>query len=388
VTQRRVLITDGYWRKSLAAVRALAEAGLDVGIGERTPLAPALLSKYAKWRYVYPSVSRKPAEFLKWLIKIIKRDKFEVLLTPEEETELLVAKNRKIINQFVKTPITDYQKIAFVRDKFRLLSHAHKIGISYPTTQSVASLRDIKNLIHPKYPLVLKPVIGTGGRGIRYAHNLKQLGVFLEEALKRHGKILVQDYIPGNEYYGVSVIFNENNEMRSAFVHKKIRQYPITGGVSTYAVSAHNPELIALSEKIMKSIGWYGVANIEFKIDSRDGKPKLMEINPRLWGSMHLAIKSGINFPYLLYELALTGDIKPRFDYSYGVKLRWLLQGDMMNFISNIVKCHSIDWSFFKFYEKDMHYAILSPRDPFPALGKVLSLIDYLMSKEMRAFHD
>ncbi|NQT07306.1 MAG: carboxylate--amine ligase, partial [Candidatus Omnitrophica bacterium] len=50
MTQRRVLITDGYWRKSLAAVRALAEAGIDVGIGERTPLAPALLSKHAKWR--------------------------------------------------------------------------------------------------------------------------------------------------------------------------------------------------------------------------------------------------------------------------------------------------------------------------------------------------
>ena len=386
--QRRVLVTDGYWRKSLATVRALAKAGLNVGIGERTPFAPALLSKYAKWRYIYPSVSRKPAEFLKWLIKIIKRDKFEVLLTPEEETELFVAQNKKIINQFIKTPITDYQKISFVRDKFSLLCHAGKLGISCPTTQLIASLRGIKNLTHTEYPLVLKPLIGTGGRGIRYAHNHKELGVFLEEALNRYGKILVQEYIPGNDHYGVSVIFNEKNEMRSAFVHKKIRQYPITGGVSTYAVSVHNPELIALSEKIMKSIGWYGVANIEFKIDSRDGKPKLMEINPRLWGSMHLAIKAGINFPYLLYELALTGDIKPRFDYRCGVKLRWLLQGDMMNFISNIMKGHSIGWKFFKFYEKDMHYAILSARDPFPALGKVLSLIDYLTSKEMKVFHD
>jgi len=198
VIQRRVFVTDGYWRKSLAAVRALASVGLKVGVGERTPLAPALLSKYAKWRYVYPSVSRKPAEFLKWLIKIIKKDKFDVLITPEEETELLVAKNKETISQFVKIPIADYQKIAFVRDKFQFLSHMRKISISYPNTRLISSLRDItSDLTHMHYPLVLKPRIGTGGCGIRYAHNLKELERFSEETLKKRGNFLLQEYIPG-----------------------------------------------------------------------------------------------------------------------------------------------------------------------------------------------
>jgi len=235
--------------------------------------------------------------------------------------------------------------------------------------------------------LVFKPIVGTGARDVRYAYNFKDLEQFSKDMFRKYSNFLLQEYIPGDDYYGVSVIFNATNELRSAFVHKKIRQYPITGGVSTYAVSVHYPELVELSEKILRSIGWYGVANIEFKVDSRNGRPKLIEINPRLWGSLHLATESGINFPYLLYELAVTGDIKPKFDYREGVKFRWLLQGDLMSFFSRLIKHGDIDQSFFKFYEKNIHYAVLSLRDPLPAFGKALSLLDYIFSDEMKKFH-
>lgn len=387
MARNSVLVTDGYWRKSLAAVRALARKGLNVGIGERTVWAPALFSKYAKWRYVYPSVARHPTEFMGWLRATIEKGKFDVLITPEEETELLVAKNKEMLSRFVRLPIADYQKIAFLRDKYRIVSYAHKVDIPCPVSRLISSARNIdKKPSHFTYPLVLKPRMGSGARGLRYIHNLKDLEWFSQEALKKYGSFLLQEYIPGEDYYGVSVIFNERNELRSAFVHKKIRQYPVTGGVSTYAVSVHYPELVRLSEKILKSIGWYGVANIEFKIDNRDGRPKLMEINPRLWGSLHLAVESGINFPYLLYQLALRGDIKPAFDYAAGIKFRWLLPGDMMRFISMFIKYQNIDWSFFRFYERDMHYAILSLKDPLPVLGRILSLIDYLVNKEMKKF--
>jgi len=119
----------------------------------------------------------------------------------------------------------------------------------------------------------------------------------------------------------------------------------------------------------------------------RDNIPKLMEINPRLWGSLHLAVKSGINFPAMLHQLALKGDVDDAFDYREGIKLRWLIQGDLLSFASSMIRKHNIDWEFFKFHEKDMHYAILSLSDPLPVLGKMLSLIDYCTSEEMRRFH-
>ena len=385
----RVFVTDGYWRKTLAVVRGLAEKDLKIGIGERTHFAPALFSRYAHRKYVYPSVAQKPAEFIDWLEKTVKKDKYDVLIIPEEETELLIAANKDKVEQFIKVAIPDYEKILYARDKFQVLKQAGKVRVSAPDMSCVSSFKDIKNNLDGlQYPLVLKPRIGTGARGIRYIHKNEDFEHLEKGLFEKHGDFLIQEYVPGDEYYGVSVIFNKKGKMRSAFVHRKIRQYPVTGGVSTYAVSVKYPELVELAERMLESIGWYGVANIEFKIDNRDNTPKLMEINPRLWGSLHLAVKSGINFPYLLYQLALTGDVDATFDYQEGVKLRWLIQGDLLSFISSLARRHDIDWEFFKFYEKDMHYAILSLSDPLPVLGKMLSLIDYCTSEEMRRFHD
>ena len=69
---------------------------------------------------------------------------------------------------------------------------------------------------------------------------------------------------------------------------------------------------------------------VEFKKDPRDGQCKLMEINPRFWGSLELSVLSGVNFPYLLYRMETEGDIEPVIDYKEGIRCRWLLPGDIV----------------------------------------------------------
>jgi len=67
---------------------------------------------------------------------------------------------------------------------------------------------------------------------------------------------------------------------------------------------------------------------VEFRIDARDGRPKLLEINPRFWGSLALSVQSGVEFPYVLYQLATGGTCRPALDYRTGVRTRQLL-GDV-----------------------------------------------------------
>ena len=69
---------------------------------------------------------------------------------------------------------------------------------------------------------------------------------------------------------------------------------------------------------------------VEFKKDIRDNQFKLMEINPRFWGSLDLSIASGIDFPYLLYKMAVEGDIKPTFNYRTGLRYAWTLPIDLV----------------------------------------------------------
>jgi predicted ATP-grasp superfamily ATP-dependent carboligase len=117
--------------------------------------------------------------------------------------------------------------------------------------------------------------------------------------------------------------------LRAAFAHRRIREKPPSGGVSVLSESvALDPPLLAHAERLLEALKWHGVAMLEFKRDSRDGVTKLLEINGRFWGSLQLAVDAGVDFPYLLYRLAIDGDVEPVFSYRIGVRLRWWL-GDL-----------------------------------------------------------
>ena len=92
-----------------------------------------------------------------------------------------------------------------------------------------------------------------------------------------------------------------------------------------------------------------------------------MEVNPRFWGSLALSIYAGIDFPYLLYKLAMEGDVNLAKDYRVGVQCRWLM-GDFLCFLKDSSKFHRKP-SFFKFYDKDLKYDIISREDIKPTLG-------------------
>lgn len=385
--RKSAFVTDGIWRKSLAVARALSTAGVEVGVGERTWMSPSFLSRHVKHKYVYPSREKDSSRFLDRIRSIIRSNKYDVLITPEEETSLLVAQNVSELSQYIRIPLASYEKILFARNKYNILMHAQKIGIHCPKTLIVKTLDDAQGSVGSmQFPMVLKPVIGTGGHGIRYVYNRNEFDLACIEMFKRYENFLIQEYIPGSNYYGVSVIFNANNQMRSAFTHKKIRQYPITGGASTFALSVLMPDLVEISRKLLSSIGWYGVANIEFKIDKRDGLPKLMEVNPRLWGSLQLAIASGLNIPYMMYQLAMNGDIDPNYEYKTGVKFRWFMHGDLMNFISNLTVNRQADIDVFKLFERNCCHATWRLSDPLPYLGLSLALADYLTSDELKKY--
>jgi predicted ATP-grasp superfamily ATP-dependent carboligase len=386
--KRSILVTDGLWRKSLAVVRALSNAGVNVGLGERTWMAPALFSRHVNNRYIYPSLEKNQEAFLDWITAIAKTNKYDAIITPEEETSLFIAQHFSEISPYIRIPLASYKTLSFVRNKFKLLAHAHKIGIPCPKTILCNTFDDAcKEIKSVSLPVVLKPVISSGGHGIRYIFDIDTFNRQSQIISTEYDSFLMQEYIPGTEYYGVSVIYNDHNQMRSAFVHKKLRQFPITGGVSTCAVSVKYPELIEIAEKVLTSISWYGSANVEFKIDQRDNTPKLMEINPRLWGSLQLTVASGINVPYLLYQLAMKGDIAPHFKYQVGVKFRWFMYGDFVNSLLILIKQKKFNFDNYRLFEKNSHHATWSLSDPMPYfVGLPLFLIDYLTSDEMEKF--
>jgi len=134
--------------------------------------------------------------------------------------------------------------------------------------------------------------------------------------------ILVQQRVVGP---GVGIfLLLWDGELIATFAHKRIREKPPAGGVSVYRESiAADPSLVARSRALLEAFAWRGVAMIEYKLDATTGTPYLMEVNGRFWGSLQLAIDSGVDFPTLLVKAAMGEQPAPVSDYRLGLRSRW-----------------------------------------------------------------
>ncbi len=379
----RVLITDGLVRKTLSIVRSLGRRGIEVTVGDITSISISSYSKYCTHSFAYPPPKRDPQGFIDFLLSFLKEDSYDVLFPMDMDAILLVAKHLEEFSKHTKVPIPSYETILRANNKVEVLRLAEEIGIPCPNTYFV---EDISEVVKAKdeigYPMVIKPRDVFGSLGVTYVKEGEDL---LEKYLgvhHRHPFPMVQEYIPYGGAYGVSALLNSSGEVRASFVHKRLREYPVKGGPSTLREGVHYPELEEMGLRLLKHLKWHGVANVEFRADARDGIPKLMEVNPRFWGSVELAIVSGIDFPWLLYRMAVDGDVEPVKDYKVGLRCRWFFPGDIMHFIENPNRFR-MEPSFFNFWDRNTYYDILSIKDPLPVVGAILCAFPLLFNRDI-----
>jgi predicted ATP-grasp superfamily ATP-dependent carboligase len=395
-----VFVTDGEQRATLALVRALGRAGIGVTVGSAAEDSLAGSSRYCRARVCYPSPSEQGEAFQKNMLKEIRGGRYEVLFPMTDITTLLIAQMRKALEPFVRVPIAPEEQIGEVQDKRQILLAAQKIGIEFPETFMLRENEDLDAVAKQlHYPVVLKPrrswLMRNGewvSGSVQYAYDEQDLK---KKYMQSHSLIphpLVQERIDG-EGRGVFLLV-WNGELRAAFCHRRLREKPPWGGVSVYRESMpFAPEVVDKSYKLLQAFGWQGPAMVEFKVDNRDGRLKLMEVNGRFWGSLQLALDAGMNFPLLYYRLAVGEEAPSQFDYKVGVRSRWLL-GDLDQLLirwthsvaPNGVSCYkrsklraSLD--FIRFYERNLHYEILRFEDPAPGWYECRSYLQTLIHR-------
>jgi predicted ATP-grasp superfamily ATP-dependent carboligase len=293
----------------------------------------------------------------------------------------MVSKYKDEIEKFTHVPVVKYSKWLRARDKAQTIELAVNLGVPCPKTRFIKDLATVESIGREiDGRLVIKPRQSNGSRGIVYLDDTRNLQREYERIHRDFEYPMIQEFIPpGGQTYGVFLLFNEKSEVRAVFAHRRLREFPVKGGPSTLRESVHRPDLVDISVKLLKAIGWYGVAMVEFKEDPRDGVCKIMEINPRFWGSLPLSIVAGVDFPYLLYRMVMDGDVKPVLDYPAGVRCRWLLPGDILHFLANPNR-FKIEPSFFDFSKNNRNDDFISWEDPGPTFGFFLVLLKSLFS--------
>jgi len=369
----KVFVTDAGLRNTVAVMRSLGKKGIEVTGGEGSALAMGFYSKYCKKRVIYPSPKNSPEKWLDFVLRELSCDRYDMMLPMDDDTVALAARNKELLSKYARIPVPDYDTLMKAKNKAITYEYAIKNNIPFPKTYFVNNLKEVEKLNNRiPFPVVIKPKEGSGARGIVYVKDRETLYC---EYLKVHQKYefpLIQEYIPpGGSTYGVFLLLNEDSEVRAVFAHKRIREFPISGGPSTLRKGVWRPDLIMLGFKLLRSMEWFGIAMVEFKEDPRDGIPKLMEVNPRFWGSLELSILSGVDFPYLLYRMVVDGEINPVTTYRIGIRCRWLV-GDILHFLANPER-FTMKPSFFNFFDRKTGYDVLSLKDPGPTLGFLIS---------------
>lgn len=368
-----VLITDANKRTALYAIRSLGKKGISVTATEAftTPNPIGFYSKYCKNKIFTPQP--KDEKYAKVLLGLAKE--FDVLIPISTDSIIPISKHLDEFNACTKVPIPSYDSLEIAVDKKKTLEFAQQNGISIPRTFVPNNEEELRVLSKElNYPAVIKIRRGSGAKGVVYANSPSDLIYKYKSLQNIEEHPLIQEYIRG-QGYGVSAIFNKNSRPKAVFVHKRIREYPITGGPSTFCESVKDTEMLNCGLKLLEKLKWYGLAMVEFKLDERDNRPKLMEINPRFWGSMPLAIASGVDFPYLLYKLAINGDIESVTSYKIGVRTRFLF--------SDLLACYEIFkirrdkeraiWDILQpFFDKNVNEGLLTLDDPIPAIRYLL----------------
>ncbi len=377
--KNKVLVLDGNQRSALAATRSLGRKGIPVVVADERVPNLSSCSKYCVDSFAYPSPYEHPEEFVGVVGEECRKRGVEILFPMTEISTQLVIE-RKSSFAPVKIPFADYNAFDELTNKWKLLKKAECLGVPAPKTWFIDPELDLNQLKQElKFPLVLKPYrsrIFHNGKwvpaSVKYADSWDNLLRLREEFPFRTHRFLVQEKVNGTGQ-GVFTLYNEGKPF-VFFAHKRIREKPPTGGVSVLRESVPvDPVLKSLSEKLLNDVRWHGVAMVEFKV-AENGKPYLMEVNARFWGSLQLAIDSGIDFPFLLYQMACGRSSPLIKQHRLYIRTRWLL-GDLDHlYLSLFKKGTDLDvvgkimclLDFLNFFDRRTHLEVLRPRDLKP----------------------
>lgn len=330
----RILVLDADLVPALTVTRSLVRRHYLVDVASSGSAPIACYSRGVAGCWQYPDPLQDEALFLNWLEKHLAIWRYDLIIPVTERTLVPISTHRQRFSD-TRIAMAAAESLNRVLDKVKTFELAVRLGVAVP--QSVY-LSDISQLDDQgevfSYPVVVKPsrsvASGGGGyqkRNVTYAFNEAELRDHCKQCL-RHSSVILQSYFQG---LGAGIeLIAKDGEILYAFQHIRLHEVPLTGGGSSFRVSAPiEPVLLQAAQKLIRALGWTGVAMVEFKWDPGSGRYCLMEINGRFWGSLPLAVAAGADFPAMLAELFLSGKMGVYPDYREGVYCR-NLASDLM----------------------------------------------------------
>ena len=359
----RVLLIEGRARQVMPLMESLHKLGCNITTYNASKLDMGYSSHYPNKRVLSYCDEKHPKESWNAIFKELKTKKYDLVIPLNDFPAIILSQHKKELMPYVTVAANEWDVFQFASDKLKTMRVCMEQHIPCPKTFLVDdTLQDLSQL-DLTFPICIKHRTGYSAVGFRKIEDRNELEHVINATKEKYGAPLIQEYIPQTDLqYKAELFVDKNEEIKSCCIFAKLRWYPISGGSSTLNVTVHRPDIEESCRKLLKSIHWRGYADIDLIQDPRDGIAKIMEINPRITGSVKICYECGVNFSEQILQDYLGKPVKNYMSYPEGIYLRYL-HTDVLWFLKspNRLTCKP---SWFDF--RNTVDQIWSVKDPLP----------------------
>lgn len=358
----------------LSIARSLGRQGIPVWVASTPNIRLAGLSRYTRRTLLWPTGNDETQ--VEYLLEVAARNKLDkwVLFPTSDESAALLSKFHAELSRRFRVSAPPWDVLQWAYDKRLTYRLAAAQQIDYPATFYPTTEADFE---HTRccFPAILKPA--THASINRFTADKAWPVENREELVARYREardlippdlILVQEKIPGGgeSQFSYAALCCEGKPIAS-LTARRTRQYPIDFGYSSSFVETLDvPAIVAPSQRLLAAIGYTGIVEVEYKFDSRDGRFKLLDINPRLWTWAPLGARAGVDFPYLLWRMMQGQRLLEK---SAPAGVRWVrMSTDVPAAIHEILRGRLNLGAYLRSLRGPLEFALFSPDDPLPGL--------------------
>ena len=369
------LIIGGDYR-GLGVVRSLGRRGIPVWVLTDEHHIAAR-SRFSRRSFPWPEASAD--DRVAFLTELAHKYGLEgwLLIPTADETSAFVSSRHQILSQTFTLTTAPWDVFRWAYDKRLMNELADRCGIARPKTWHPLSTEELAQL-DVNYPVILKPAFKTTMNAFTITKAWRvdsraELIARYAEALE-HAEpeaVMVQEIIVGGGESQLSfAALAEEGRIRASITAQRTRQHPMDfGRASTYVETITNLEVEVAARKLIESMAYTGLVEVEFKRDQRDGRLKLLDINPRVWGWHSIGRRAGVDFPYFLWRQSFGLEVE---DVRASPGVRWVRGLTDFPTVGKELRARRLGFfSYLSSLKPPLEWAILAADDPLPAFIEV-----------------
>ena len=378
------VIVIGDHVQALGIVRSLGRHSIPVYLLHNKNICIGRFSRYTK-QYIKTPNPNSEQEFMDFMINHANSEQIKdrILVPTNDVAVYILSRHRETLEEYYKVSTPSWDVVRLAYNKKLTYQIAEKNEIPIPKTFYPENLDALQERLSDiTFPVIIKPAI------VDHFYKEAKAKVFKtntkDELIQAYIKashiidpseIMVQEVIPGGPDLLYSFCsFFKNGKVMGMCIGRRSRQRPMDfGSASTFVESVYVPELIELGTHLLKAMNYYGLSEVEFKKDPRDGKFKLLEVNARTWLWHSLAIRCGVDFPYLLYKDMNGEEVTPVTNFRENVKFVHIYT-DLGVMIKEVLKGNMKLKNYLTSLKGEKEFAVFSWNDPIPFIVETLIL--------------